>query len=162
MKWESSDAFLYCCSPEGDGGTMLGKFAHALDSKGRLTLPARYRPFLAGGLVLTKGADRCLFIFPQAEWEKIKAKLDSLPVLSSEQARSARRALFGNAVSQTLDSHSRITLPTELRTYAHIEKDVIGLGLSTYIELWAPAELRKAEGTEDDELPAPDWSSLGI
>jgi len=141
---------------------VLGRFTHSLDTKGRLTLPSRFRPFLESGLVITKGADRCLFLFPKSEWDDLKAKMDRLPILTSADARSMRRTFFGNASAQTLDAHGRITLPPELRRFARIEKDVVGLGLSTYIELWAPEILQQVEGTDDDDLPAPDWSSLGI
>ncbi len=111
---------------------------------------------------MTKGADRCLFLFPKKAWDALQTKMDQLPILTSAEARSMRRTFFGNASAQMLDTHSRIMIPQELRRFAHIEKEVVGLGLSTYIELWAPEILRQVEGTDDDDLPAPDWSSLGI
>ena len=68
----------------------LGEYAHTIDDKGRLTLPAKYRADLAAGLVVTRGIDKCLFVFPRAEWDKLSAKLDALP-LTDPQAREFRR-----------------------------------------------------------------------
>lgn len=115
----------------------LGRHRHSLDTKGRLAIPARFRDELAGGVVLTRGIDRCLSLYPMVEWEPLAAKVNALP-LSDPDARAFRRLVFSEAVDLVPDGQGRILLPPELRTYAGIERDVVVIGVNAYLEIWSP------------------------
>jgi MraZ protein len=115
----------------------LGRHHHSLDTKGRLAIPARFRDELAGGVVLTRGIDRCLSLYPLAEWEPLAAKVNGLP-LSDPDARAFRRLVFSEAVDLSLDGQGRILLPPELRGYAGIEREVVVIGVNAYLEIWSP------------------------
>ncbi len=116
----------------------LGEFAHTLDSKGRLTIPAKFREQLDGGLVVTRSPmDRCLLVFPMPEWEKIAAKVSALP-LADPRSAQLRRAFFSAAEDLTPDRQGRILLSQRLREFAQIEADIIVAGVNTFVELWRP------------------------
>lgn len=115
----------------------LGRFLHALDTKGRLAIPARFRDELTAGAVLTRGIDRCLSLYPMSTWLPLAEKVSALPI-SDPDARTFRRLVFGAAVNVDLDTQGRILLPSELREYAGIERDAAVVGVNTWIELWSP------------------------
>ena len=111
----------------------------ALDAKGRMAMPARYRERLmetcGGRLVVTVDKDRCLLVYPLPEWEIIEAQLIALPSLN-KQARLLQRLLIGHATEVELDSQGRILLPTMLREYAAMEKKLILIGQGKKFEIW--------------------------
>jgi MraZ protein len=113
----------------------LGRFDHVLDEKGRLAIPARFRADLQGGMVLTRGNDRCLNLFPEARWAEIAARLDALP-MGDPNARNLRRAAFAAAEPAELDKQGRVALSARLRTYAGLTGPVAVVGMNSYIELW--------------------------
>ncbi|MCW9012684.1 MAG: division/cell wall cluster transcriptional repressor MraZ [Gammaproteobacteria bacterium] len=111
----------------------------ALDAKGRMAVPARYREKLAdscgGRLIVTVDRDRCLLLYPQHEWEIIEAQLAALPSFN-KQARHLQRLLIGHATEVDLDSQGRILLPTILREYASLEKKCVLIGQGKKFEIW--------------------------
>jgi MraZ protein len=139
----------------------LGEYAHTIDDKGRLTLPAKYRADLAAGLVVTRGIDKCLFVFPRAEWDKLSAKLDALP-LTDPQAREFRRLIFSGAIDDELDKQGRVLLAQYLRDYAGLNGNVIVAGLNTHMEIWAPDAWNAIRANFDSGLSAEYWARLGI
>ncbi len=116
----------------------LGQYTHTIDDKGRLTLPAKFRPGCAGGIVITLGLDGCLFAFPRAKWEELAARIESLP-LTNPDARNFARLMFANADDSEPDRQGRVLIPAYLRDYAQLVTDVIVSGLNSRIELWNPA-----------------------
>jgi MraZ protein len=116
----------------------LGRYEHTIDSKGRLAIPARYRAALERGLVITRGIDRCLTIYPLAAWEALAEKVNSLP-LADANARALRRLFFAEAVDATLDGQGRVVVPAALRAYAGIAEQATIVGMNTAIEVWSPA-----------------------
>lgn len=116
----------------------LGRYAHTLDTKGRLAIPARFREELAAGVVLTRGIDRCLALYPMAAWLPLAEKVNALPI-TDPNARTFRRMVFAEAVDLELDSQGRILLPPELRRYAELDRDAYVVGVHTSIEIWSPA-----------------------
>ena len=116
----------------------LGRHAHAIDSKGRLAIPARFREGLAGGVVVTRGIDRCLSLYPLAAWEPLAAKVAALPT-GDPDARDFRRIVFAEAADLVPDAQGRILLLPELRRFAGLEKDVLVVGVHTHVEVWSPA-----------------------
>ncbi len=125
----------------------LGEYTHTLDAKGRLTIPARMREELAQGLVLTRGHDPCLAVFPRPLWEEISRKAAAMPTTSAA-ARAFNRQFFSRAFEVTPDQMGRILIPTPLREYADIREQAIIVGANAYIEIWSPE--RWAEQSQRD------------
>lgn len=116
----------------------LGEYSHTLDSKGRLTIPAKFRDQLARGLVVTRSPlERCLLVMPIAKWEEVAAKINALP-LADPRSALLRRAIFSAAEDFQPDRQGRILISQRLRDYAQIETDVIIAGVNTFLELWNP------------------------
>ncbi len=113
----------------------LGRFEHAVDNKGRVAVPARFRGELSGELIITRGNDRCLYLFTQDAWEPLAAKLNDLPTGDAD-ARNLRRAVFSAAEPVEIDKQGRIMIPDHLRQYANISVNTAIIGLGTYIEIW--------------------------
>jgi MraZ protein len=113
----------------------LGTHTPRLDDKGRLALPARFRPELEGGLVICKGQDRCLFVFPVTEFARFTDALRSAPV-TDRRVRDYGRVLFASASNETPDGQGRITVPLPLRQYAGLSKDCVVIGANSRIEVW--------------------------
>jgi MraZ protein len=141
----------------------LGQYEHTIDDKGRLTLPAKFRPGLVAGLVVTLGMDGCLFVFPRAKWEELAARIEALPI-TNPKARGLARLMFSSADDSGMDRQGRILIPAHLRTYAGLGSDVIVTGLNSRVELWQPARWRKLQSAEieGDVLSAEDLAGLGI
>ena len=113
----------------------LGTHSPRLDDKGRLFLPAKFRDELAEGLVITKGQERCLFVFPMAEFTQIAGQLRAAPV-THKAARAYSRVFFASASDEVPDKQGRITIPPHLREYAGLSKDCVVIGASTRVEIW--------------------------
>ena len=124
--------------PVGVGGErrmFLGTHAPRLDEKGRLFLPAKYRDELAGGVVITKGQERCLYVFPHEEFGRITEALRAAPV-TAKAVRDYSRVFFASASDETPDKTGRITVPPGLREYAGLQRDCIVIGANTRLEIW--------------------------
>ena len=115
----------------------MGEYRHAIDDKGRLTLPARIRDALGPIFVVTKGLDNCLFMYPNSEWEALEAKLRALP-LTNKQARQFVRVFFSGASECRPDGQGRVLLPATLREYAGLEREGVIVGALTRMEVWNP------------------------
>jgi MraZ protein len=116
----------------------LGTHSPRLDDKGRLALPARFRPELEGGLVICKGQDRCLYVFPAAEFGRVTDALRSVP-MTDRRVRDYSRMLFASASNEIPDGQGRITVPQPLRQYAGLTKDCAVIGANARIEIWDAA-----------------------
>lgn len=131
----------------------LGQYAHTVDAKGRTFIPAKYRDELGETVVVTRGTSKCLTVYPMSEWEKYTAKIAELP---QAHAAKIRRFVFSNASDVPIDTQGRIGLVAGLREYAGIEKNVVILGLGSYIEIWAEdvwkAENETESGDEIEDL----------
>ncbi|HEY0169048.1 MAG TPA: division/cell wall cluster transcriptional repressor MraZ [Jatrophihabitans sp.] len=116
----------------------LGTHTPRLDDKGRLALPAKFRTELEGGLVITKGQERCLFVFPMAEFSRITELLRSAPV-TQRSVRDYSRVFFASASHEVPDGQGRITVPSQLREYAGLSKDCVVIGANSRVEVWDSA-----------------------
>jgi transcriptional regulator MraZ len=116
----------------------LGTHTPRLDDKGRLALPAKFRTELEGGLVITKGQERCLFVFPMAEFSRITELLRSAPV-TQRSVRDYSRVFFASASHEVPDGQGRITVPGQLREYAGLSKDCVVIGANSRVEVWDAA-----------------------
>jgi MraZ protein len=140
----------------------LGEFVHTIDSKGRLAIPARFRSALDEGLVVTRGIDRCLAIYPMQEWRRLAERVSALP-MANRRARAFRRLVFAAACHCVPDKQGRVLIPPRLREYAGLDGEVFVTGLNTYAEVWNPAlwvaERERVEGDGDD---VEEWALLDI
>ena len=116
----------------------LGTHSPRLDEKGRLFLPARFRDELAEGLVITKGQERCLFVFPLAEFRRVTEALSQAPV-TQRAVRDYSRVFFASAWQEEPDKQGRVTIPPALREYAGLTKDCVVIGANTRLEIWDSA-----------------------
>src|SRR6266446_4017663 len=119
----------------GVSSLFRGTRAPRLDEKGRLILPAKYRDELAGGVVITKGQERCLYVFPQEEFARITEALRTAPV-TAKSVRDYSRVFFASASDELPDKQGRITVPPALRTYAGLQRDCVVIGANTRLEIW--------------------------
>jgi MraZ protein len=114
---------------------LLGTHSHRLDDKGRLVLPAKFRDELSSGVVLTKGQDRCVVLWPEAEFGAYAARLNEAS-RSNSAVRSYLRVLFSSAFDQKPDKQGRVSVPTALRDYAGLDRDVVVAGNGSTAEIW--------------------------
>lgn len=138
----------------------LGTYTPKLDEKARLILPAKFRDELAEGLVLTRGQERCIYVFSAREFERVHEQMRAAP-LSSKQARDYIRVFLSGASDEVPDKQGRITIPAPLRSYAGLDRDVTVIGAGTRAEVWDSAAwtsyLQEQENsfseTDEDVLP---------
>ncbi|PPG62971.1 MULTISPECIES: division/cell wall cluster transcriptional repressor MraZ [unclassified Rathayibacter] len=114
----------------------LGTYSPKLDEKGRVILPAKFRDELSSGVVVTRGQERCLYVFSQAEFEVMHEKIRQAPV-TSKQARDFLRVFLSGASAETPDKQNRVTLPAPLRSYAGLDRDLTVIGAGNRAEIWA-------------------------
>jgi MraZ protein len=120
-----------------------GEYTYALDAKGRLALPVRYRAHFKSGVVVTIGVEICLYAYPPEAWGA-KARQIEEGALSAAQRRQVERAFFGRACELELDAQSRITLPSRQRAYAHLENETVIVGARDRLEIWNPGLYQEA------------------
>jgi len=113
----------------------LGTYSPRLDEKGRVFLPAKFRDELAEGLVITKGQERCLYVFSAAEFGRLTERLREAP-LTAKGARDYSRVFFASAHDDTPDKQGRVTVPPPLREYAGLDRDCVVIGANTRVEIW--------------------------
>jgi len=139
-----------------------GEYRHAVDGKGRIAVPARFRGQLADGAVVARWIDSCLAIFPMNAWNELSAKVGSLPI-TDPNARLLQRQLFAGARETELDAQGRVLVPQGLRTYAGLETETLVLGSRDHAELWAPARWEAySRSLDDPDAFAQAIAGLGI
>lgn len=113
----------------------IGEYSHTVDEKGRVSIPVKFRAGLADGVIITRGLDHCLFVYPRQEWEKLAQKLAALP-LNQKQSRAFARLMLAGAWDAQLDGQGRVMVPEYLRRYANLGHHVAVAGLYNRIEIW--------------------------
>ncbi|MFL6127586.1 MAG: division/cell wall cluster transcriptional repressor MraZ [Mycobacteriales bacterium] len=116
----------------------LGTHSPRLDEKGRLFLPAKFRDELAEGVVITKGQERCLYVWPMAEFRRVTEAMSQAPV-TQKTVRDYSRVFFASASDEVPDKQGRITVPPSLREYAGLTRDCVVIGANTRVEVWDAA-----------------------
>lgn len=114
----------------------MGEFQHSVDEKGRMIIPAKFRDALGSSFVMTRGLDRCLFVYPMDEWEALEQKLKSLPLMKAD-ARAFTRFFFSGATECELDKQGRVNIPLNLREHAGLQKETVVIGVSNRVEIWS-------------------------
>ncbi|WP_088104995.1 division/cell wall cluster transcriptional repressor MraZ [Halalkalibacter urbisdiaboli] len=114
----------------------MGEYRHNVDEKGRMIVPAKFRDSLGASFVVTRGLDRCLFVYPLEEWKKLEEKLKTLP-FTKKDARAFTRFFFSGATECELDKQGRVNIASPLREYAQLEKECVVIGVSNRVEVWS-------------------------
>ena len=137
----------------GPTGVFLGTFTPRLDDKGRLILPAKFRGRLSSGLVMTRGLDRCIFVFPIDEFNAIHDRLRRAP-LENKNARDYLRNFLGFASDEIPDKQGRVLVGAPLRAYAGIDREVAVVGLGSRVEIWDQAAWQEYLVRGEDDYAA--------
>ncbi len=114
---------------------LIGEFHHNLDSKNRLMMPAKVLASLGDEVIVARGFEKCLLVYPLKKWDEVIAKFSELSITKSD-TRKFMRILLSGATSCKFDAQNRICLPSVLKTYAGISKSVVILGLDDHMEIW--------------------------
>ena len=114
---------------------LMGEYHYSLDDKGRLTIPSKIREELQENFIITRGLDKCLFIYPKTEWENIISKYKQLP--NTKDARNFMRFFLSGASTCEFDKQGRIKINGPLIEYANLEKDCVIIGVNDHIEVWS-------------------------
>jgi MraZ protein len=131
---------------------LLGEYAQRLDAKNRLTLPAKLRSSFAEGVVVTKGLDGCLFVFPRSSWGSfVAARLERLDPFSRE-ARRLSRWFYGGANECELDGQGRIMLTQSLLQHGKLDKDIVVAGARDYLEVWDAGEWERVQAESEGSV----------
>jgi MraZ protein len=141
----------------------IGEYEHSIDAKGRMAVPAKFRAKLASGAVVTRGLDKCLFLYAREEWEKIAQKLANLP-LSKSNARAFARLMLAGAMEVEIDKQGRINLPKYLTGYASVSGKAIIAGLYNRLEIWNPKDWEgyKEKAEEGSSEIVEELGELGV
>jgi MraZ protein len=141
----------------------IGEYSHTIDEKGRLSIPAKFRAQLQGGVVITRGLDHCLFLYSRSEWEIIATKLSQLP-FSQKKSRAFSRLMLAGAWDVELDSQGRVMVPEYLRQYATIAKKTVITGLYNRLEIWDEAAWKTYKQTTEEASDdiAESMAELGV
>lgn len=140
----------------------LGQFRHSVDTKGRLTIPARFREDLASGAFVTQGFERNLLVYTTDSFGRLAQKAGLLSATNAE-ARAVRRVIFGGATEVSLDNVGRILLPPFLREYARLEGDTTIVGAGEYFEIWnAEAWQKELVAVTDPETNAKRFEAFDL
>lgn len=139
----------------------MGEYSHTVDQKGRMIVPSKFREQLGDEFVVTKGLDRCLYIYPKTEWDRLEEQFTQVPLIKKE-AREFARFFFAGAANCEVDKQGRILLPQVLRSYAGIDKDVILAGVMNKVEIWSKERYDNETGFDDLEAVAEKMAEYGV
>jgi MraZ protein len=130
----------------------IGEYQHSIDPKKRMAIPSRFRGDLGNKVVITRGLDKCLFVYPMKVWEELAEKLGSLP-MGEAGTRSFVRMILAGACDVEIDKQGRVLIPDYLKEYGELGKNVVIVGLFNRIEVWSEEKWNKykdeAEGNSD-------------
>ena len=130
----------------------LGEHHHSLDAKGRLIFPVRMREDLGAQVVLQKGIERCLHVYPPEDWARRVADVQGLPTTDPDSRRYAR-FFFSQASSEQLDKQGRLTIPQAFREYAELDREVVIVGAGARVEIWNAAAWEEQRRAAESDVP---------
>jgi MraZ protein len=141
----------------------IGEYSHSIDPKKRLALPSKFRKELGSKVVITRGLDKCLFVYPLKTWKELAEKLGTLP-MGESATRSFVRLMLAGAVDSDVDSQGRVLLPEYLKEYATLDRSVTIAGLFNRLEIWDEKKwnLYRSKAEENTDEVAEQLGKLGI
>lgn len=140
----------------------MGEYNHTIDTKSRLIIPSKFREILGDEFVVTKGLDGCLFVFDNTEWTAFEEKLQKLPSLTNPDVRKFIRFFMAGASTVEVDKQGRILIPSSLKDFAALEKDVVLIGVGSRMEIWSRERYEGTVTYDDMEEIALHMSELGL
>lgn len=135
----------------GDLSMLMGEYHHNIDEKSRLIIPAKFRSELGERFVITKGLDKCLFVYSETEWNKLIQKVSSLQ-FTKKNVRAFERTFIGGASLIEFDKQGRINITSPLVHYANIKKECVIIGVSERLEIWSKEEFESYMNDNEDNL----------
>ncbi len=129
----------------------MGEFHHNIDEKSRLIIPSKFRSELGETFIITKGLDKCLFIYSKTEWDKIMQKVSTLQ-FTKKNVRAFERAFIGGASTIEFDKQGRINITSPLVHYANIQKECVIIGVNERLEIWSLEEFNNYMKENEDSL----------
>ena len=135
----------------GDLSMLMGEYHHNIDEKSRLIIPAKFRSELGERFVITKGLDKCLFVYSETEWNKLMQKVSSLQ-FTKKNVRAFERTFVGGASLIEFDKQGRINITSPLVHYANIKKECVIIGVSERLEIWSKEEFESYMKNNEDNL----------
>ena len=141
----------------------IGEYQHSVDPKKRLALPSKFRKELGARVVVTRGLDKCLFVYPLKTWKELAEKLGTLP-MGQSSTRSFVRLMLAGAIDSDVDSQGRILLPEYLKEYAGLSRSVTVAGLFNRLEIWDEKKWKsyRNKAEESSDKVAEQLGELGI
>ena len=130
---------------------LMGEFHHNIDEKGRLIIPSEFRSELGERLIITKGLDKCLFVYSETEWNKVMQKVGSLQ-FTKKNVRAFERTFIGGASIIEFDKQGRINITSPLVHYANIQKECVIIGVNERLEIWGLEEFDKYMMESEESL----------
>ncbi len=131
---------------------LIGEYTHTLDSKKRLSMPAKFRKEIGKKVVITRGLDKCLFVYTLSEWKKVAEKIAEMSIGQAD-SRGFNRFILSGAIETDVDSGGRILIPDFLKSFAGLKSKVVVAGVHSRIEVWDEKEWssykKKMEGQAD-------------
>ena len=115
---------------------LMGEYHHNIDEKGRLIIPSKFRSDLGEKFIITRGLDKCLFVYSEEEWNKLIAKLKTLP-FTNKDARNFTRFFLSGATVCEFDRQGRINISSSLVSYANLTKECVIIGANDRLEIWS-------------------------
>lgn len=146
---------------EVEENMFMNEYSHTIDSKGRMILPTKFREELGNVFILAPGLDQCLCIYPKEKWGSLIAKLQKLP-FTNQKVRKIMRHLIGRGTEVSCDRQGRILIPSHLREFAQLKKDVCIIGTGAIIEIWDPELLDADENGEESVAEIADSLDLPL
>ena len=150
-------------APKNNPYMFIGEYEASIDEKGRVAVPTKFRASLEGKVVITRGLDNSLFLYPSQEWKIMAEKLASLPI-STANTRAFSRLMLAGAMECDIDKQGRIGIPSYLKEFGGMQKRVVFAGLYNRIELWSEEKWTayKAETEKESTAIAEALGSLGV
>ena len=133
----------------------FGEFQYSVDDKGRVIIPPPFRTFIEAGLVITRGMEGCLYIFPNTAWQRIEERLTDLP-LTDPDARNFVRFFYSGAAKAKIDTAGRITIAGTLRMFAEVKDEVVIAGAPNRLEVWNETRWLNNLSEVQERPPAPE------
>ncbi len=130
---------------------LIGEYLHTIDIKKRIAIPSKLRREVGAKLVITRGLDNCLFVFPISQWNKLVEKLSKLP-LGQRDTRGFIRLMLAGASEVGLDRLGRILIPDYLKQYAGLKKNIVVAGVYNRLEIWDEAKWKLFKQSTEKEV----------
>ena len=130
---------------------LLGEYHHNIDDKDRLVIPTKYREELGDEFIITRGIERCLYVYSKVEWEKLVSKLNTLP-FTKKDARTFMRSFFSGATVCEFDKSGRINITSPLVSYAGLTKECVIIGVNDRLEIWSEEAFNKFMDDNQEQL----------